>query len=271
MVIRSGSRAEPLAGEPRAGPAEAGDHLVGDEEDVVPAADLAHARQVARWRRIHPAGPDHRLAEEGGDPVGAQLLDGLVQRLRIVPRHVLDERHQRQERVGVGGDAAERGAVGVHPVVGVRPGDADLLAGPAHRAPVGARELGRGVHRVRSAAGGEEDLGARQRDQVRDPAGELLGGRVGEGLEHLVGGEPAHLLRRGVGELAPAVPDVAVPEAGEGVQVGTPVRVEDPGAFTPGDRHGVPGQAGHVREPVPQRWLACGITRSWHHRASFPR
>src|SRR4029077_20773182 len=102
-------------------------------------------------------------------------------------------------------------------------------------------------------------------------AGELLGGRVGEGLEYLVGGELAHLLRRGVGELAPAVPDVAVPEAGEGVQVGTPVRVEDPGAVTPGDRDGVPGQAGHVREPVPQRWLACGITRSWHHRASFPR
>src|SRR4029077_17249566 len=100
-------------------------------------------------------------------------------------------------------------------------------------------------------------------------AGELLGGRVGEGLEYLVGGELAHLLRRGVGELAPAVPDVAVPEAGEGVQVGTPVRVEDPGAVTPGDRDGVPGQAGHVREPVPQRWLAWGITRSWHHRASF--
>ena len=50
--------------EPGAEAAEAGDHLVGDEQDLVAAAQLAQIPQVAVGRHDHAAGPLHRLGEE---------------------------------------------------------------------------------------------------------------------------------------------------------------------------------------------------------------
>ena len=182
--------------------------------------------------------------------------------------HVLDQRHQRHEGVGVGGDAAERGPVGVHAVVGVRAGDADLLARLADRTPVGAGELGGGVHRVRAAARGEEHLGARHRGQRRDPAGQVQRWLVGVVLEHLVGGELAHLRGRGVGQLGAAMPDVAVPEAGQGVQVRAALGVDDVRALTADDRDGMAGQAGHVGERIPERVRARVISLYRPHRPS---
>ena len=64
MVSRSGSRSHISEANQCAEPAEAGDHLVGDEEDVVRAAQLAQRAQVAGRRHDHAAGALHRLGEQ---------------------------------------------------------------------------------------------------------------------------------------------------------------------------------------------------------------
>ena len=57
-------------------PAERADHLVADQQHVVLVADLADALEVAGRRREAAAGVLHRLEEDGGDGVGAFVLDG---------------------------------------------------------------------------------------------------------------------------------------------------------------------------------------------------
>ena len=62
--------------ERRAGPPEAGDDLVHDEEDAVAVADLAHEREVVVRRCDRAAhGRDDRLRDEGGDAAGARIED----------------------------------------------------------------------------------------------------------------------------------------------------------------------------------------------------
>ena len=106
-VIMSGSSPYRTLPNHSPGPAEAGDDLVGDEQHVVVAADLLDLGQVALGREVDAARADHRLAEERADPVRADLLDDLGERRRVVPRHVLDQRDELAERIGVGGDAAK--------------------------------------------------------------------------------------------------------------------------------------------------------------------
>src|SRR6266566_5797733 len=76
-------KTEPLAGEPGADPSVARDDLIGHEQHVVAPADLAHRPQVALRRRVDAASADHGLAEERGDPVLPEHLDGLLQRRRV--------------------------------------------------------------------------------------------------------------------------------------------------------------------------------------------
>ena len=59
-----------LQPEPAAGAAEAGDHIVGDEQHVVARADLTDAREVVRGRDDDAAGPLDRLGDERGDGIG---------------------------------------------------------------------------------------------------------------------------------------------------------------------------------------------------------
>ena len=65
---------------PGAGAAEAGHHLVRDQQDAVTVADLAHQRHEVVGRHDHPAGAEHRLHDEGGDRIraleGDLVLDG---------------------------------------------------------------------------------------------------------------------------------------------------------------------------------------------------
>jgi hypothetical protein len=63
-------------GEPSPRAAEAGDDLVGDEENVVAIADLTHEGKVVVGRVEHAATPVYRLGDEGGDGVRAFADNG---------------------------------------------------------------------------------------------------------------------------------------------------------------------------------------------------
>ena len=73
-----GHDAERLGGEHPAGPADAGDDLVEDQQDVVPVADLPQDRQVLVGRVDHAAGVPDRLDHDRGDRVGVFHLDDLL-------------------------------------------------------------------------------------------------------------------------------------------------------------------------------------------------
>src|SRR6476620_4609651 len=78
--------AEPLAREPRAASSEPGDHFVGDEQDPEVATDATGLLEVPGWGRQYPAGAHHGLAEEPGYPPLPELVDRVVERVRVVPR-----------------------------------------------------------------------------------------------------------------------------------------------------------------------------------------
>src|SRR3546814_5098874 len=63
---------------PVAGATEAADHLVGDQQDAVLAADPLDLGKIARRRHDHPAGALDRLGDEGGDPLRPDLADPLL-------------------------------------------------------------------------------------------------------------------------------------------------------------------------------------------------
>ena len=88
-----------LAGEPAAGAAEAGHHLVEDQQDAVPVADLADRLQVAVGRRDDAVRARHRLEDDRGDGVRPLVLEDLLE----VRRARAD-----RARIGVAGRTAVR-------------------------------------------------------------------------------------------------------------------------------------------------------------------
>ena len=116
---------------------EAGDHLVEDQQDAVPCADLTQSLQVALRRHDDPGGALHRLDDDGGDvarivqrddaleflgevraPLGLTARVAHLGRLERV-RQVIDARdHQRCEHLAVGRNAADRDAAHADAVVG---------------------------------------------------------------------------------------------------------------------------------------------------------
>ena len=113
-----------LRGEPGAGAAEAGLHLVGDEDDALLLGPFGQARQEAVGRDDEAALALDRLDDDGGDLVAADLLlhgqDGALGGFlagdvrvflaeRVAHRHAVDFRCQRAEaalvRCGLGGQA----------------------------------------------------------------------------------------------------------------------------------------------------------------------
>ena len=71
-----------LAPEVVADPAPRADHLVGDQQHVVPIADLPHALEVAVLRRDAAAGVLNRLEDHRGDGLRALAEDPLLDRIR---------------------------------------------------------------------------------------------------------------------------------------------------------------------------------------------
>ena len=77
-----GANAVILRGEPRAEAAEAGDHLVGEEQDAVFVDDALHLRPIGRWRNLDAAGALHRLAGKGCDVLRSDGQDLVLERAR---------------------------------------------------------------------------------------------------------------------------------------------------------------------------------------------
>ena len=77
-----------LGAEPVAEPAEAGDHLVGGEEDVVLVADRANALPVAGGRREAAAGVLYGLHVDEADGLRAEREDRLLEVVEQEPREL---------------------------------------------------------------------------------------------------------------------------------------------------------------------------------------
>jgi hypothetical protein len=161
---------EPLARAP-----EARHHLVGDQQDAVPLAQLADALQVPRRRDEHAVRPGHRLEDERGDRGRTLELDRLL------------EGRQRAVGVVLG---LERSVVRIQDVHDAA--EAGLVRPPARV--TGERDRSRRRAVVRAVA--REDLvAAGRRPRELDRVLVRLG--AAEREEHLV-----HVAGQQLGELA---------------------------------------------------------------------
>ena len=187
-----------LAGVQRAGAAHAAHHLVENEQNAVPVADLAHAAEVAGHGRDRAErGSDHRFGHEGDDVVAAELLDlglelfGETRRIglrRLIDaaiaifidrRDVMRLEQERRELRPLFFATTDRQRAQRDAVIALTPRD-DFS--PLRLAPfdeILARELERGLDRLRAAADVEHmpDAGRSMRDEI---VGQLLGDLRGE-------------------------------------------------------------------------------------------
>ena len=239
----------------------------------------ADAREVVGGRDDHAAGALHRLGDEGRHRAGAFLQDRLFQLVGCghAKAHARVGGH---EAVGVGRlDVAEaRRARLEHRPEGRQPGGAhgrqrqamvgamardDLdLVGLAERLPVEARGLERALGRLGPAAREEErvDRGVGQAAQALSQLdGLLVGAACVGGVERQRG----HLFLGGVGQFAPAVADVDVPQARQAVEVLTPGGVGDARAVAL-DPDACTGMRRRVVQRVHQVRLIGGKRCGWH-------
>ena len=116
------------------GPAEAGHHLVGDEQDAVRVTDRPHVGPpVVRWQQGARRGSDDRFGDHRCDRVRAFGLDDLLEALGISDRHLGEVHEDMLEARPPRGVSADSQGGKRHPVVGGLPAD-DL---PAFRLPLG--------------------------------------------------------------------------------------------------------------------------------------
>ena len=222
--------------EPPSRPAEPRDHLVGNEQHLVPGADLTNERPVVLRGIEDTAGALNRLSDDGRDGLGTLPQDGLLdlarrrlpdgfartRALEAVGVRILDvdeSRDARLERVPIA-RAHARGTHGLQrqPVIGLRAGNHLHLVRPAGGLPVEARRLERRFVRLRAARREEHGLEAvgRQADQ---PVSQCDRRDVRSADVARAEGQLAHLFGRGVGQLLAPVADVDVPQAGQAVDV----------------------------------------------------
>ena len=264
-----------LDGVERAGAAHAAHHLVGDEEDAVPVADLAHALEVAGHRRHgtlgraadslgaegdHAARADamHRLFELAAEPIAVGLgrLVALAVAVFVARR---DVRHVDQERrelapppfVAADGKGAERVAV-----VALPPGDEVAPPGLADLDEVLPRQLERGLDRFR-AARDEIDV----RGAARRTGEQVIGERFGDfGREEarVRVGDPVDLRVHGADHVGMAVAEARHGGAAGRVEVFAPLGIDDGDAVAGhGDRRRglqlAVQDAAHGAAPAPLR------------------
>ena len=260
-----------------ADPAEAGDHLVGGEQDVVLRAELAHAPPVARRRDERPARVLHRLHVHETDGLGAHGEDRALELVeeelgelffRLLGRAVVAVRigdvaylgNERLEGRAEGGDAVDRECAERRPVVRDVPGDRLVLRlhargsdelvvsglrlrngrvdrGRASRGIELPRELPRRLDRLRAARHEEHAVEVARR-QRRHLLCQLDRARV-RVRPVRVEGQLAHLRERRLADLlAERVAEVDREQAGERVEVALAVHVLEVAAVAADDdRH----------------------------------
>ncbi len=224
----------------------------------MPVAQRPRLGEVAGRRREHAPSALDRLDQHGGDLV-ATIGHQHGQRLDVVGRRLDDVGHQRAPTLPVRLDALGAGAAEVRSVVAALTADDDGAVGVAGKVVGEASELDRRVDRL-GARSAEKDPGRRDRRQFCQTGRQLLGRRIRERLETGVGLEGLDLGGDGLGDVATTVPDVAVPEAGHGVdQLGAVGRPEQ-GALAPHD--------GHERRA---RRLGEGMQKAVDHRRERSR
>ena len=169
-----GPCADGFMAEPVAGPSEAADHLVADQQDLVLVADALDLGPIAVGRHDHAARTLDRFGDEGGDAVLAQFEDLLLQLAgpgdaEVMRGHlaaleppvglvdVVDIGNRQRALLVHRHHAAQRSAGHRGTVIGVLAADHDILGGLALEGPVVAHHAQVGIVRVR-AAGGEEDV-----------------------------------------------------------------------------------------------------------------
>ncbi len=145
----------------RPGPAEAGHDLVGDHQDVVPVADLAHALDVAVGRDEDAVRADDGLEEDRGDALGALVADDVLEALQALG-HGSGFGLSPTVRVRVADDADDARLV--------RP--AARVAGQGHRAhrrtvigPIAGQDLVPAGHVTGQLDGVLDGLGATEREE----------------------------------------------------------------------------------------------------------
>ena len=146
-----------VEGEPRPGSTEAGDDLVGNQQNVVSVRDLAQLRPVVVRRNDDTTSALHRLRNDGGDSLRIFVEQGLLELQRIVvPRRIgawaraqllelaakavgsdgLNEvGHQRSKHLVVGGQSGGAGGGHGHAVVAPAAGDDLDLVGFVEQLP----------------------------------------------------------------------------------------------------------------------------------------
>jgi len=172
-----GLEVEHLRAERLAEPPEAGDHLVGDQQDVVLLQDGLDPGEVAGRRHHHAAGALHRLRDEGGHRLRPLALDGVFQFLRqpvdelrlgfsgqaelieVRAAHAHYVRHGQVEVLVHHRQPRQRRSGQRHPVVTLVAGDDLLLERPTARVVVVANQLEGGVVRLRPGVGSTRAIG----------------------------------------------------------------------------------------------------------------
>ena len=179
------------------GAAEAGDHLVDDQQHAVARADVAQRREVAVVRHLDRLPERDRLGDDGGDGVGPLAQDrpldvaGALERTAALARaeaaapgrrlgHVDEPRHERRERLARLGDAGRRHRAVRRAVVGAVAADDLDPAGPAQAAVVGPHDLERRLVGLTPGRAEEEERVV-DGDERRQPLGELRGDRDATG------------------------------------------------------------------------------------------
>ena len=238
--------AEVLDGEHLAGAAEAGLHLVGDEEDAVAVEDFLDALEVAGRRHQDAALAHHRLGDEGGDIAARLVVDGPLDHLGAALGHhfrivgaegvAIDVRRWGEGDAGQVGAAARLARLVAGDGEGARRAAVEGV-GEGDELPLAGVRLGQAHGRLDALGAGVAEEGLLQ--AARRDLGQLLGQLghdrhvidVGRGVDDLV-----HLRLGGGDHARVAVPGVDDGDAGEAVDVLRAVLVPDGRALGLGRR-----------------------------------
>ena len=238
----------------RPGAAEAGGHLVVDEQHARLPAGAGQAGERGGGRHPHARRPLHQRLDHHRRQLVGVLVDDVDRHLEVgvvvEAGRPQDGEPQGVEDVGAEAAVAEgQGADGVA-VVGPAEGEEPAALGAADVDPVLERDLEGLLHRRRPVAR-EQETGVVDRDDRGQGLGQLDHHPVAV-AEHGRVGHPVELVADGLVELGDVVAEGVHPERRDGVEVPPPVDVDELVSLGPLDHDGLARQVlVHRREPVP--------------------